>query len=70
MIPQKLNDPRCPCRDYVGIPIFLQKTQGFLKNYLILQKLIDDFLVERNRANLWLHIHHVGINMVDFHEKQ
>jgi hypothetical protein len=33
---------------------------------LIPQKLVDDFLVERNRADLWLHIYYIGINHVDF----
>jgi hypothetical protein len=32
-------------------------------------KLADDFLIERNRANLWLHCHHIGIVIGDIHEK-
>ncbi len=36
---------------------------------MIHQKLADDFLVERNHANLWLHCHDVGINIGDIHEK-
>jgi hypothetical protein len=32
-------------------------------------KLADDFLVERNRANLWLHCLDVGIDINDIHEK-
>jgi len=45
----KLRDSRGPCRDYVGIFIFC------VKNYVNHEKLADDFLVERNRANLQLH---------------
>jgi hypothetical protein len=32
-------------------------------------KLADDFLVERNRANLWLHFLHVGNDIGNIHEK-
>jgi hypothetical protein len=70
MIPQKLNDSRCPCRDYVGILIFIVKNSRIPQKLIDSSKNVDDFLVERNRANLWLHIHHIGINMVNFHEKQ
>ena len=69
MIPQKYNDSRCPSRDYVEILIFFAKYSRIPQKQLIPQKPIDDFFVEGNRANLWLHIHHIGINAVDFHEK-
>jgi hypothetical protein len=29
-----------------------------MKNSVIHEKLADNFLVERNRADLWLHFHH------------
>ena len=38
-------------------------------NYVIQVKFADDFLVERNRANLWLHYHHVGIDIGDINKK-
>jgi hypothetical protein len=38
-------------------------------NYVIHIKLADGFLVERNRANLGLHCHHVGIDIGKNHEK-
>ncbi len=70
MIPQKLNDSHCPCRDYVGIIIF------FAKNSRIPQKLIDS-----SKTGWWLSrckkLHQplvtysdVGINTADSHEKQ
>jgi hypothetical protein len=33
------------------------------------EKLDHDFLVKRNRADLWLRSHIVGIYLYDFHEK-
>ena len=30
-----------------------------MKNSVIHEILADDFLVERNRANLWLHFHRI-----------
>ncbi len=40
-----------------------------MKNYVIHEKLADDFLVERNLANLYLHSHNVGIYNDDINEK-
>jgi hypothetical protein len=36
----------------------------FMKNYMNHEKLADNFLVERNRADLWLHYLPVGIDTV------
>jgi hypothetical protein len=76
MIHGKLRDPQGPCRDYVGIIIFCvtnyvthKKLRDSRKNYVIHVKLADDFLIERNCANLWLHCHHVGIDIDNIHEK-
>jgi len=33
------------------------------------EKLDHDFLVKRNRADLWLRSHNVGIYIYDLHEK-
>ena len=33
------------------------------------EKLDHDFLVKRNRTDLWLRSHIVGIHIYDFHEK-
>ena len=40
-----------------------------MKNYVIHEKLADDFLVERNLADLYLHFHHIGTDVVVIHEK-
>jgi hypothetical protein len=41
MIHWKLRDSRGPCRDNLGITIFLWKTTWFTKNYVIHVKLRD-----------------------------
>jgi hypothetical protein len=65
VIHEKLGDSHGPCKGYVGIFIILVKnsviheTLGwFMKNSVIHEKLADDFLVERNRADIWLHFHY------------
>jgi hypothetical protein len=40
-----------------------------MKNYMNHEKLADDFLVERNRADLFLHFHDIGTDIVVIHEK-
>ncbi len=40
-----------------------------MKNYVNHEKLADDFLVERNHADLKLHFHHIGTDNVVIHEK-
>jgi hypothetical protein len=71
-----IRDSRGPCRDYVGIIIVFvknyvihKKLRDSQKNYMIHEKLADDFLVERNRANLCLHSHYIGIYIEDINEK-
>jgi hypothetical protein len=45
------------------------KNYVFHKNYTIHKKLTDDFLVGRNRADLCLNSHYVGIHIEDINEK-
>jgi len=40
-----------------------------MKNYVNHEKLADNFLVERNRADLWLLLPTVGIDTIYIHEK-
>ncbi len=40
-----------------------------MKNYVNHEKLADDFLVERNRADLLLYFYDIGTDVVVIHEK-
>ncbi len=40
-----------------------------MKNYTNNEKLTDDFLIERNHADLKLHFLHIGADIVVIHEK-
>ncbi len=71
---RKLSDSRGPCRIYVGILFFCEKlresrkTTQIMENLKSHQKLVDNFLVERNHAKLWLYFQNIEINITAIYE--